>query len=212
MIPTPDLGHLHAKDYQQVYEPAEDTFLLLDALEQDQALLLEQKPRICLEIGSGSGCVSTFLATVIGKTQAIFICTDINPYATQITKRTGIQNDVVLEPICTDLTDGLRLTGRVDVLVFNPPYVPTPAEEVGHNDITASWAGGIDGREVVDRLLPRISQLLSPHGLFYLVTVRENKPQDIIAELAQHGLIGETTCERRSGPERLSILRFTRGQ
>ncbi|KAI8053767.1 S-adenosyl-L-methionine-dependent methyltransferase [Syncephalis plumigaleata] len=210
MIPTPDLAHLRSEDYRLVYEPAEDTFLLLDALEQDQTLILERKPRLCLEIGSGSGCVSTFLATVVGQTQAVFLCTDINPHATQITRRTGIQNKTTLDPICTDLTDGLRLTGLVDVLVFNPPYVPTPSDEVGRNDITASWAGGIDGRQVVDRLLPRVSQLLSSTGLFYLVTVRENKPQDIITTLASYGLAGNIISERRSGPERLAILRFHR--
>lgn len=69
MIPTPITSHLSAADFENVYEPAgefasvscppitrltrivhsEDTFILLDALEQDAELL--KGSRVCLEIG-----------------------------------------------------------------------------------------------------------------------------------------------------------------
>lgn len=46
--------------------------------------------------------------------------------------------------------------------------------QVGSRGIEAAWAGGERGREVTDRFLPAVAQLLSPTGLFYLVTVAEN--------------------------------------
>lgn len=51
MLPTPDLSHLSRKDLESVYEPAEDTFALLDALEADAGVIGELKARLCVEIG-----------------------------------------------------------------------------------------------------------------------------------------------------------------
>lgn len=51
MLPTPSLKHLSKEDYQRVYEPAEDSFVFLDALEQDADQLRAAAPRVVVEIG-----------------------------------------------------------------------------------------------------------------------------------------------------------------
>ncbi|CAJ0842724.1 16694_t:CDS:10 [Entrophospora sp. SA101] len=159
MIPTPNLDHITSNDYNYVYEPAEDTFLFLDALENEQNFLRSiLKPCICLEIGSGSGCISTFLGMLIDKNTSLLLCTDINPYATSITVKTGHQNLIQLDAITTNLTSGLlpRLKHSIDLLCFNPPYVVTDSEELNSNNnniLDKSWAGGINGREVIDQML-----------------------------------------------------------
>ncbi|XP_003467230.1 methyltransferase N6AMT1 isoform X2 [Cavia porcellus] len=206
---TPLYGHVGRGDFSDVYEPAEDTFLLLDALEAAAAELAGVE--ICLEVGSGSGVVSAFLASVIGP-QALYMCTDVNPEAAACTLETARCNRVHIQPVVTDLVKGLlpRLKEKVDLLVFNPPYVVTPPEEVGSHGIEASWAGGRNGREVMDRFFPLASDLLSPRGLFYLVTIKENNPEEILKTLKTKGLHGTTALSRQAGQESLSVLKFTK--
>ncbi|XP_025933391.1 hemK methyltransferase family member 2 [Apteryx rowi] len=209
-LPTPRYHHVGPHGpFREVYEPAEDTFLLLDALEQDAAQLKEARVEICLEIGCGSGVVSTFLASIIGSS-AFYICTDINPMAAYCTLETALLNNVHLQPIITDLVKGLspRLNGKVDLLLFNPPYVVTPSEEVESHGIEASWAGGKNGREVMDRVFPLVADLLSTGGLFYLVTIKENNPDEILETMKKHGLEGTRVLSRQAGREMLTILKF----
>ena len=61
--------------------------------------------------------------------------------------------------------------------MFNPPYVPTPDEEVERGGLAAAWAGGTRGRRVLDRLLPALPALLSPRGEAFIVAVHENDPE-----------------------------------
>lgn len=110
--------------------------------------------------------------------------------------------------------------------------------QVGSRGIEASWAGGIRGREVMDRFFPMIPQLLSDHGLFYLVVVSDNdpgvtsvtfrvasvsshsqflicthvlsSPDEIVSLLGKSGLNGHACLSRQAGRERLSILRFSK--
>ncbi|NXG09041.1 HEMK2 methyltransferase, partial [Sakesphorus luctuosus] len=210
-LPTPRYEHVGQRgSFQDVYEPAEDTFLLLDALEQDAGRLQEARIEICLEIGSGSGVVSTFLASSILGSSALYICTDINPMAAYCTQKTALLNNVHLQPIITDLVKGLspRLNGKVDLLLFNPPYVVTPSEEVKSHGIQVSWAGGKQGREVMDRVFPLVPDLLSPGGLFYLVTIKENNPDEILETMKKSGLEGTKVLSRQAGQEKLTILKF----
>lgn len=193
MLPTPSLSHLTREDLEKIYEPAEDTFIFLDALEEDAALLKgtasgadpstsssPTAPRLVVEIGSGSGCVSTFLAqSILGPAGASFLCTDLNPHAAECTVRTGKANGGAhLEVVRTSMLAGLlsRLQGRlqlggadqtlpptaagsglIDVLLFNPPYVPTTPEEEEQAQreagIAGAWAGGWTGTRLLDELI-----------------------------------------------------------
>ena len=101
-----------------------------------------------------------------------------------------------------------RMRGCVDLLVFNPPYVPSPEDEVGGDRAAAAWAGGMRGRRVIDRFMPIMAELLSPTGRAYMVLVRENK----VGEVARAGMKLGLTCDRVAGTramnERLMVVVF----
>jgi hypothetical protein len=73
-----------------------------------------------------------------------------------------IKQQVPVEPLVASLAHPLmsRLGHAVDILVFNPPYVPTSDEEVDAAQcdagIAGSWAGGTDGMQVTDALLRQV--------------------------------------------------------
>lgn len=74
----------------------------------------------------------------------------------------ALEPQAQLSPLLTSLTDGLtpRLHGQVDVLLFNPPYVPTEEEELYDAQekarIAGSWAGGALGMDITDLLLAQV--------------------------------------------------------
>lgn len=208
-IKTPLFSNLTSEDLEHIYEPYEDSFLLIDALEKDLCMIRGRQPSLCLEVGSGSGVVLTALASALGP-QCQYRATDINPRACRVTRETGKLNGVEIETICTDLVSAVQdeLRGQVDVLLFNPPYVVTPSDEVGRGDLEHTWAGGERGREVMDRLFPCVGSLLSPQGLFYLIALKENDPDDICDTMAKFGFSSTTVLARQTGPEKLSVLRF----
>lgn len=52
MLATPEIGHLRRPEYRDdVYDPAEDTFALMDALEEDMDALKALGVSLCVEIG-----------------------------------------------------------------------------------------------------------------------------------------------------------------
>ncbi|GET91552.1 hypothetical protein, conserved [Leishmania tarentolae] len=73
-----------------------------------------------------------------------------------------------------------------DVVLFNPPYVPTSLEELQdaitqRDVITTAWCGGPRGRVVLDRFLLQLPSFLSRRGVCYVVLLKENDVADVVA-------------------------------
>ena len=168
-------AHLSRKDFFNVYEPSEDSFLMMDTIEEQlQWLKGSVNPTVVCEIGSGSGIVSSLLSMAFP--HSLLISTDINEFACRATQRTITANETstdintsansmrstilrdkrqsVHEIVQTLFMDGLRATA--DLIVFNPPYVPTC--DIEHRTpLDFAWDGGDErGRKVIDAFIGRL--------------------------------------------------------
>ena len=84
--------------------------------------------------------------------------------------------------------------------------------QVTRGGIAAAWAGGKDGREVVDRLLPDVADVLSPDGgTMLMILLEQNKPREVMAVLERAGLRCDVVRSASADEERLHVLRAVKG-
>lgn len=251
MLPTPSTSHVN---YSHIYEPAEDSYLLLDTLasESETSFLRDRFPEhtampLVVEVGTGSGVVLAFAAAnsqhIFGRSDVAALGVDVNSFACAATATTvtgafatrEVNNGgVFLDAVTGDLTSSLR-DGEVDVLIFNPPYVPTeslPAnpeadtsakEELKASEkferdshlLSLSYAGGADGMETTNRLLSQLPHILSTRGVAYILLCAQNRPELISAQINtewERGWTAEKVADsgKKAGWEKLCVLRVWR--
>lgn len=220
MLPTPDTCGL---DTEKVYDPAEDSFLLLDLFESLRNELslkhFEYRLPLVVEIGTGSGIVTTFINKNI-LPDALYIATDINPYSCKAAAKTNASNATSsnFDVIRCSLTTALRYH-QIDILIFNPPYVPTETipeipkstnEEYRWLDIALN--GGPDGMDITNKVLDSLDHILSDHGEAYTLFCARNKPQ-LVAQNFQklHSNFKVTkVITKKAGWEVLSVYKFAK--
>ncbi|KAJ4462127.1 putative S-adenosyl-L-methionine-dependent methyltransferase [Paratrimastix pyriformis] len=199
---------------------------MMDALCKEHSYIESIQPRVIAEIGCGSGVVISFLAKYFHGVQCF--CTDINSDAVRLAMQTAAMNGVSLEAAQADMLGPFesRLHHGIDVLVFNPPYVPTEDAEChasqvtvtpaaksrprGEGIVAATWAGGEDGMQVTRRFLGLLDHFLTSHGLAYVVLMRENNPRQVAADLKRLGFVCSIVMKRFSSLEHLYIMRIRR--
>jgi release factor glutamine methyltransferase len=180
-----------------VYEPAEDSFLLADAA------LIEAKPGMrILEIGTGSGFVSAVLLANLKDIR--LVATEINPHAARCAKMNGV------EVIRTDLFKGLKprhQETRFDLILFNPPYLPTSREEKVPGWLNYSFDGGTSGRETLDRFLDEVKNYLKPGGEILVLISSITGLEAVKDKMEKLGFAVEVVARKKVSFEELMVIR-----
>jgi len=177
----------------QVYPPAEDSDLLL------RAALREVRPddRV-IEVGTGSG----YVAAAVQDRVASLIATDINPYAVVVARARGVA------VVRTDLVSGL--SSPFDLILFNPPYLPTLPEERLDDWLEYALDGGPTGRAVIERLVADVGRVLSPLGRILLLVSSLTDPDAVRELFARQGFVSFIVDTESLEGETLFVLRAMR--
>jgi len=173
-----------------VYAPAEDTFLMLSALdvsEGDRAL----------EMGCGSG----FLSLHMAKAGAYVVAVDLDERAVANALRNASLNDLRMQVLHSDLFRDVE--GTFDLLVFNPPYLRGAVRD----DDDLCWAGGEDGVQVTARFLREAREHLAPGGRVLLLLSSDMDDEAVNGALG--GWERKVLVSRTLFFERLSVLELT---
>jgi release factor glutamine methyltransferase len=261
MLPTPDTSHVSYNTIYEPSEDSYlflDTLSSSSESTWLKSRFSTPSPSpLLLEVGCGSGVCLAFLTAnshlIIGRRDVLSLATDLNRNACIATQKTVTraveerqnhkQDDneedttqdkitsISLSAITGDLYTPLR-HGTVDILLFNPPYVPTevlPAHPLSteiekelsrsaqfERDsyyLSLTYAGGRDGMETTDRFLESIPEVLDPtRGVAYVLLCAQNRPQEVKERIQAWGggwraeTVGNSGVQ--AGWEKLVIVRI----
>ena len=145
--------------WENVYEPAEDSFLFAENL-------TVKRGDIVLDMGTGCGILGILAAEKASRVVAV----DINPYSIRCAKENAKLNHVEDKMFFAqgDLFAPLRVEEKFDLILFNAPYLPTEDGEKG-SWLERAWTGGTTGRKVIDRFISEAAEHLKQEGQIFLM-------------------------------------------
>ena len=177
-------------DPSQVYTPDDDTYLLLDAARAE----VKAGDRV-LEVGTGSGLIATELTKV-----ACVVATDINPHAVLCARKKGVA------VVQNDLFCGIR--SSFDLILCNPPYLPTQPEERIDDWLEHALDGGLNGRVVIERFSEQVSHVLAPGGRILLLVSSLTGLPEVRDLFFKAGFVSEIILRKNVEGETLYVLKI----
>ncbi|MCW3064595.1 MAG: putative methyltransferase [Solirubrobacterales bacterium] len=173
-----------------VFQPRSDSWLLADVLVE------HLPPRASvLDLCTGSG-VLAIAAARAGAGEVVAV--DVSRLSAATAWINARLNGVGIAARVGDLW-GAVAGRRFDLVVSNPPYLPSPSDDPPEAGPERAWEGGRDGRAVLDRICRVAVRHLEEGGTILTVHSSVNGVERTLRALRGSGLHADVVA-RRAGP------------
>ena len=189
------MGDFILNTHDNVYIPAEDSYLLADNLEINPG-------QSVLEIGTGSGIVAMYASRL---TDNITV-TDINFDACELARENFEANDIEnIEILFGNLFEPVE-DRKFDVILFNTPYLPTEEGEVLDDTINYAFDGGLNGRKVIDLFLDEVGNHLNDGGIVQMIQSSLSGNEETLQKFDELGFIAEIKASEHFFFEDITLI------
>lgn len=195
IVGTQEFMGLDFKVGEGVLVPRPDTEILIESIiEIVKSGYFNKETVNIADIGTGSGAITLSLAHYLENSKIYSV--DISNRALEIAKENAkhlsLENQVkffngnLLEPLYDD-----KLEGKIDILVSNPPYIPTKVIEnlqieVSKYEPILALDGGEDGLDFYRKIINNSPKLLSKKSIIAF-EIGHDQAKDIKSLLIQSG-------------------------
>lgn len=168
-----------------------------------------------LDVGTGSGCIAVAVAhqNKSARVTAVDVSREALTVAVRNAERHKIQERIRF--VHSDLFAELSGDEKFDLIVSNPPYVTlaemeTLSPSVRDHEPRLALEGGIDGFQVIDRLVAEARDRLKPEGRL-LIEIGAAQSELARQRLTSAGYTVEKLVEDREGRPRVVVARVADG-
>ena len=181
--------------HENVYVPAEDSYLLAENLEIKEG-------QSVLEIGTGTGIVAMYASRLTDK----ITVSDINFDACELARKNFEANNIEnIEILFGNMFEPVEKR-KFDVILFNTPYLPTEDDEVIDDTINYAFDGGLNGRKVIDLFLNEVGNHLNDGGIVQMIQSSLSGNEETLEKLDNLGFIAEIKASEHFFFEDITLI------